>query len=84
MITRKSKGQDIATRLHIEHQGALWQVPSASGRGVYTVDVDSTPPRCSCPDYELSGFSGLQLRQRVRPHSPWRYVDYRGDVLLGP
>jgi hypothetical protein len=59
MVARAVRGQDIATRQRIERResenGALWSVPSQSGRGVYTVDFRGKTPTCICPDYELSG-----------------------------
>jgi hypothetical protein len=58
MVARAVRGQDIATRLRIERResenGALWSVPSQSGRGVYTVDFRGKTPTCTCPDHELS------------------------------
>lgn len=55
MNTRAQKGRALAERLKIERLGALWIVPSSSGNSPYTVNVDSVPPYCSCPDYDLRG-----------------------------
>src|SRR5262245_7475257 len=59
MVARAVRGQDIATRQRIERResadGALWSIPSQSGRGVYTVDFRGKTLTCTCPEYELSG-----------------------------
>jgi len=53
MNMREQKGKDIAARLKIERKDNLWIVPSQTGKGKYTVDLDV--PLCSCPDFELRG-----------------------------
>jgi hypothetical protein len=55
MIARAVKGQEIARQRQITQDGTQWIVPSQSRSGSYVVDVESTPPTCTCPDYELSG-----------------------------
>jgi len=55
MNARQYRGRDLATRLPISHDGNRWTVPSQSGKPPYTVDFGGKPPRCTCPDYELSG-----------------------------
>ncbi len=45
MNMREQKGKDIATRLKIERKGDKWEVPSQTGKGKYTVDIDI--PLCS-------------------------------------
>lgn len=41
MNTRQQKGIGIATRLKVLRKGNLWEVPSQSGKGKYTVDLCS-------------------------------------------
>ncbi len=53
MNIREQKGKEIASRLKIERKGDVWIVPSQTGKGKYTVDLDI--PLCSCPDLELRG-----------------------------
>lgn len=55
MNSRQLKGREIAERTKIERHGSQWFVPSQSGGGKYIVDVESQPPFCNCPDYELRG-----------------------------
>jgi hypothetical protein len=55
MNARQYRGRDLATRLPITHDGNRWTVPSQSGKPPYTVDFGGKTPRCTCPDYELSG-----------------------------
>ncbi len=52
-MQREQKGQDIATHRPPERQGNLWIVPSQSGKGKYTVDLEK--PSCTCPDFALRG-----------------------------
>jgi transposase len=51
MSIRQQKGLEIADRARITRQGALWLVPSQSGKGKYKVDVEAS--RCTCPDFDL-------------------------------
>lgn len=37
----------------LQQKGAVWVVPSQSGRGKYVVEPDATT--CTCPDYEARG-----------------------------
>lgn len=55
MNTRQQKGLDIASRLKIERKDNRWIVPSQTGKGKYTVDIDGEIPHCTCPDFELRG-----------------------------
>jgi hypothetical protein len=55
MNMREQKGKDIATRQKIERKGDKWEVPSQTGKGKYTVNLDGEIPHCTCPDYELRG-----------------------------
>ena len=52
-MQREQKGQDIATHRPPEHKGNLWIVPSQSGKGKSTVDLEK--PTCTCPDFALRG-----------------------------
>jgi transposase len=52
-MQRKEKGRDLATHRLIERKGELWEVPSQSGKGKYTVDLSK--PSCTCPDFALRG-----------------------------
>jgi transposase len=55
MNTREEKGKEIAARLKIVRKDNKWIVPSQTGKGKYTVDIDGEVPHCTCPDYELRG-----------------------------
>ena len=55
MNTRELKGKEIAARLKIVRKENKWIVPSQTGKGKYTVDIDGDVPHCTCPDYELRG-----------------------------
>ena len=52
MSIREAKGRDIADKARIVKSGALYLVPSQSGRGKYSVDLEGG--RCSCPDFEFT------------------------------
>src|SRR5438270_4286093 len=52
MSIREAKGQQIADRFRIVKNGNLYLVPSQSGKGKYTVDLEAG--RCSCPDFEFT------------------------------
>ncbi len=56
MNTRAIKSQDIASRLKIERKDDKWIVPSQTGKGKYTVDIEGKAPHCTCPDFELRGY----------------------------
>ena len=51
MDARAERGLQIAAVTKFGRVGNAWLVPSASGKGTYT--VDPTAGACSCPDYEL-------------------------------
>ncbi|HLX59280.1 MAG TPA: transposase [Ktedonobacteraceae bacterium] len=55
MNVREQKGKEIASRLKIERKDNKWIVPSQTGKGKYTVDIEGKIPHCTCPDYELRG-----------------------------
>ncbi len=52
-MQREQKGRDIATHRALERKGHLWEVPSQTGKGKYTVDLEK--PSCTCPDFALRG-----------------------------
>ena len=54
---RQQKGLEIAATSKIAKKGGAWLVPSQRGKGRYTVCLDPTQPRCSCPDHEEGGFN---------------------------
>src|SRR5712692_6191541 len=56
MNTRELKGKEIAARLKIHKQDNKWIVPSQTGKGKYTVDIEGKAPHCTCPDFELRGY----------------------------
>ena len=49
---RQLRGLLIAARTRIEKNRLGYKVPSQSGRGFYTVNVDGDEPLCACPDFE--------------------------------
>lgn len=52
MSIREAKGQQIADRARIVKSGNLYLVPSQSGRGKYSVDLEKG--RCTCPDFDFT------------------------------
>ncbi len=69
-MQRKEKGRDIATRRLIERKGNFWEVPSQSGKGKYTVDLEK--PSCTCPDFALRGLKCKHIyavEYTLIPHS---------------
>ena len=52
MSIREAKGRDIADKARIVKSGALYLVPSQSGRGKYSVDLEAG--RCTCPDFDFT------------------------------
>ena len=50
---REIRALEIAARFRIVESGGLWNVPSQSGRGQYTVQIEPQTANCSCPDHEL-------------------------------
>jgi transposase len=52
MSIREAKGRDIADRFKIVKNGNLYLVPSQSGKGKYSVDLEKG--RCTCPDFEFT------------------------------
>jgi transposase/predicted nucleic acid-binding Zn finger protein len=51
MSIREAKGRQLADSANIRRHGNLWVVPSATGKGKYTVDAKLS--RCTCPDYDF-------------------------------
>lgn len=52
MSIREAKGRQIADRFKIARHGKLYLVPSQSGNGKYSVDLEAG--RCSCPDFDFT------------------------------
>jgi transposase len=48
---REQRGLAIAALCRLRGKNGVWEVPSQSGNGTYTVEHGATP-RCSCPDFE--------------------------------
>lgn len=55
MDTRQQRGLEIAARCRIDRRGDSWLVPSQTGNGRYTVDLNGDRSHCSCPDHETRG-----------------------------
>lgn len=53
MEAREQRGLQIAALFRVQAAGRTWQVPSQTGSGGYTVDLNGQMPKCSCPDFEL-------------------------------
>jgi hypothetical protein len=54
--SRQQLGLQIAALSKIARKGAIWLVPSQSGRcRHYTVSPDPVEPFCNCPDHEETG-----------------------------
>ncbi|MEO2088512.1 MAG: transposase [Gemmataceae bacterium] len=49
MCPREDRGKVIAETCTVKKAGKLWHVPSQSGRGTYTVNLERV--YCSCPDF---------------------------------
>jgi transposase len=52
MSIREAKGRQIADRARIVKSGALYLVPSQSGKGKYSVNLETG--RCTCPDFDFT------------------------------
>lgn len=52
---REQRGLAIAATTKLKRCGYVWQVPSQSGKGKYSVVPDEQRPYCSCPDFEMHG-----------------------------
>jgi transposase len=52
---RQERGLLIAATAKITRKGAIFLVPSQSGKGRYTVSPDKEHPHCTCPDHEEGG-----------------------------
>src|SRR4051812_47382512 len=48
---REQRGLAIAALCRLRGKNGVWEVPSQSGNGKYTVEHGDSP-RCSCPDFE--------------------------------
>jgi transposase len=49
MIRKQQKGKEIVKKSGIKFDGNLWIIPSQTGRGEYTVDLQNQT--CTCPDF---------------------------------
>ncbi|MDQ3815118.1 MAG: transposase [Armatimonadota bacterium] len=56
---REQRGKELADKVNIQRIGkgvggvfGKWVVPSSTGNGRYTVDMDGPVARCNCPDFE--------------------------------
>lgn len=55
MNVREQRGKELAERVNIQPVGkgvGKWIVPSQTGNGRYTVDLNNVAKMCTCPDYE--------------------------------
>jgi hypothetical protein len=43
---------ELVNNPNIRQKGNLWLVPSQSGKGEYTVNLESETPHCTCRDHE--------------------------------
>lgn len=56
MDAREQRGLQLADTARISHKkSGAWSVPSQSGGGRYSVEMDGELPSCNCPDYEFRG-----------------------------
>lgn len=53
MDSREQRGLEIAARFHVSQKDGKWVVPSQTGHGKYTVNLNEQ--FCSCPDHETRG-----------------------------
>lgn len=52
---RELKGLEIAARCDLRHEGAVWLVPSQSGKGKYRVSLQRGAENCECEDFQIRG-----------------------------
>ena len=55
MNEREQRGLQLAATARITRNGNVWEVPSQTQNGRYTVSREDGEFRCSCPDHELRG-----------------------------
>src|SRR5437764_114825 len=67
-MQREEKGRDIATHRLIVCRDKLWEVPSQSGKGKYTVDLEK--PSCTCPDFALRSLKCKHIYAVEYPLTP--------------
>ena len=53
MNEREQRGLQLAATARITRNGNVWEVPSQTQNGRYTVSREDGEFRCSCPDHEL-------------------------------
>jgi hypothetical protein len=49
--SRRERGRAIAELYRIEKRAGRWVVPSAKGKGHYSVSLDGDAPTCTCDDF---------------------------------
>src|SRR5205085_5355923 len=55
MQAREQRGLQLVAGSQLRSEG-VWIVPSQSAAKTYTVDLNSVPPSCDCPDYKEHDF----------------------------
>ena len=53
MDTRQQRAMEMVNNPKIRQKGNLWLVPSQTGKGEYTVNLESEIPHCTCRDHEF-------------------------------
>lgn len=53
MDARQQRGMELGNNPKIRQKGNLWLVPSQSGKGDYTVNLEAETPHCTCRDHEF-------------------------------
>ena len=60
MNEREQRGLQLAATAQITRNGNVWEVPSQTQNGRYTVSREDGEFRCSCPDHDLRGVAAVQ------------------------
>jgi len=55
MEPREQRGLELAATRSIHKKGAIWVVPSQTGKGTYRVHLMPKIASCTCPDFETRG-----------------------------
>jgi SWIM zinc finger len=53
MDARQQRGMELVNNPNIRQKGNLWLVPSQSGKGEYSVNLEAEIPHCTCRDHEF-------------------------------
>ncbi len=53
MDARQQRAMEMVNNPNIKQKGNLWLVPSQSGKGEYTVNLENETPHCTCRDHEF-------------------------------